>query len=121
MLNEAEVHEYAARQLRTIRATRGLSQTKLARKMNISPQQVYKYEWGINRMSASRVLQFAEALEVSLMDFIPNGDKYAACEPVQPHIMRFIRLIDKIDPRHYEQVYTALKAIARLCGSKAGD
>ena len=34
MVNEAEVNEYAARQLRTLRAARGLSQTKLARKMN---------------------------------------------------------------------------------------
>src|SRR5271170_3197449 len=75
MKNEAEVNEYAAKQLRTIRAASGLSQTKLAWKMNISPQQVQKYEWGINRLSIGRLMQYAAAFDVPVATFFPNSDK----------------------------------------------
>ncbi len=114
MLNEADVNEYIARQLRALRTTSGLSQTRLGRKMNMSPQQVQKYEWGINRVSIVRLMQYAEAFDVPVTLFFPNGDKHSSYEPVPPLTIRFIRLINKIDPKHYDQVYAALKAIARL-------
>ncbi len=121
MLSEADVNEYAARQLRALRTTTGLSQTKLAREMNMSPQQVQKYEWGINRMSVGKLMQFAEAFDVSITIFFPDRDKHYSYEPVPPPTMRFIRLISKIHPKNYDQVYVALKAIAKLTGSKAEE
>lgn len=120
MLNEADVNEYAARQLLQLRTTSGLSQTQLAREMNMSSQQLYKYECGINRLSVGRIMQFAEAFDVSVTIFFPNRDRHYSHEPVPPATMRFIRLISKINAKHYDLLYVALKAIARLSGSKAG-
>ena len=118
MLNEADVNEYAARQLRALRSSAGLSQTQLAHEMNMSPQQVQKYEWGINRLSVGRLLQFAEAFDVSVTIFFPNRNRHYSHEPVPPTTMRFIRLLGKINPKHYDQVYVALKAIVRLSDNK---
>ena len=118
MLTEADVNEYAARQLRSLRSSAGLSQTQLAREMNISPQQVQKYEWGINRLSAGRLIQFAEAFDVSVTVLLPNRDRDYSHEPVPPATLRFIRLIGKINPKHYDLLYVALKAIARMSENK---
>ena len=120
MLNEADVNEYAARQLRALRGSAGLSQTQLAREMNLSPQQIQKYEWGINRLSAGRLMQFAEAFDVSVTVLLPNRDRHYSHEAVPPATLRFIRLIGKITPKHYDLLYVALKAIVRLSGTKVG-
>jgi transcriptional regulator with XRE-family HTH domain len=116
MVNEVDVNEYAARQLRTLRAARGLSQTKLARKMNISTQQVQKYEWGINHLSISRLVQYAHALEVSVTVFFPAIDIDHPCEPIPQHTVRFLKLLNKILPRHWDDIYDVLKVMARLSG-----
>lgn len=118
MLNEEAVNNYVAKQLRNLRATTGLTQAQLAIEMEMSPQQVQKYEWGINRMSAGKVFLFAEVFDVSVATFFPPRDKHYSIEPVAPITMRFMRLIGKIHPSHYDQVYIALKAIAKLSGSK---
>ena len=118
MLNEADVNEYAAGQLLKLRTSSGLSQTHVAREMNMSSQQLYKYECGINRLSISKVMQFAEVFDVSVTVFFPKRDRYYSHEPVPPATMRFIRLIGKINAKHYDLLYVALKAIARLSGSK---
>jgi transcriptional regulator with XRE-family HTH domain len=52
--------------LRAFRMLRGFSQEKLADLLGVTFQQVQKYEKGTNRISASRLLQACEALDVSL-------------------------------------------------------
>ncbi len=54
----------------------GLSQEKLARSLGVSFQQVQKYEIGINRVSAGRLWDIADTLEVDIgyfFDGIPKG------------------------------------------------
>lgn len=121
MLNEEDINNYAARQIRSLRVTTGLTQTQLAREMNVSPQQVQKYEWGINRLTIVRAMQFAEAFDVPVTVFFPKQDGHYSLEPVPPATLRFVRLLSKINPNHYDQVYIALKAIARLSGSKTEE
>jgi hypothetical protein len=63
---------------------------------------------------------FAEAFALYRSWFrtsFPNPYKHYSFEPVPPATMRFMRLISKIDVKHYDQVYIALKAIAKLSGS----
>lgn len=118
MLNENDINQYAARQLHILRTTTGISQKKLGEEMQMSPQQVQKYEHGHNRLSVGKLFLFAEAFDVSITLFFPDRNQHYAYEPVPPPTMRFIRLLTKIAPKHYDQVYVALKAIAKLSGSK---
>jgi len=53
----------------------GYSQDQLARATGITFQQVQKYEHGTNRISFSRLVEIAEALECSVGDLIGNLDK----------------------------------------------
>jgi transcriptional regulator with XRE-family HTH domain len=70
-----DVHVGARIRLRRI--TRGLTQSDLARRVGISFQSVQKYERGENRVSASRLHEFAEALGVGEQYFFdgltPDG------------------------------------------------
>ncbi len=65
---------YAGQKLREARQSRGLSAAKLGQLLSqpITFQQIQKYEKGINRMSLSRIYEFAEALQVPIPHFIPD-------------------------------------------------
>ncbi len=52
------------KRIRMYRKIRGLSQASLAKLMKVSPQQLQKYEKGINRISASRLQYVAEILQI---------------------------------------------------------
>lgn len=51
--------------MRARRELRGLPQKELARQLGISFQQVQKYESGANRISASKMWQLCEVLDVA--------------------------------------------------------
>src|SRR6202140_1213411 len=58
------VDAHIGQKIRARRNLLGLSQTDLAEAAGITFQQVQKYEKGINRVGASRLQQFSEALGV---------------------------------------------------------
>jgi transcriptional regulator with XRE-family HTH domain len=65
--NPIDVHVGARIRLR--RTLLGISQTTLAEAMGLTFQQVQKYEKGMNRVSASRLVDMANALDVSVSYF----------------------------------------------------
>ncbi len=60
--------------LKQIRGLRGLSQTNLADSVGLTFQQIQKYENGANRISASRLWEFAERLNVPISFFYDGLD-----------------------------------------------
>lgn len=63
------VDGYVGGRLRLRRTLLGLSQEKLAEAIGLTFQQVQKYERGTNRISASRLYQFAKILDVPVSYF----------------------------------------------------
>lgn len=59
------VDVYVGQKLKQIRTLRRLSQTDVALKLEISFQQIQKYETGSNRISASKLFELAQILGVS--------------------------------------------------------
>ena len=53
------------RRVRRLRAARGLSQTELGNAINVTFQQIQKYEAGTNRIAASTLVRIAAALDVA--------------------------------------------------------
>jgi transcriptional regulator with XRE-family HTH domain len=77
---------YVGSRIRLQRIMRGLTQSELAERVGISFQSVQKYERGENRVSASRLHEFATALEVSeqyFFDGISDGSAVAESAPAQ--------------------------------------
>jgi transcriptional regulator with XRE-family HTH domain len=63
------VDEHIGRQLLHRRRELGLTQSQLGVSIGVSLQQIQKYECAANRMSASRLWQLAEALDVPVTYF----------------------------------------------------
>ena len=69
---------YVGSRIRLQRIMRGMTQTELAKLVGISFQSVQKYERGENRVSASRLHEFAAALGVSEQFFFDGIEGDAA-------------------------------------------
>ncbi|WP_417432441.1 helix-turn-helix domain-containing protein [Kiloniella sp.] len=63
--NSHPIDNYVGKKLRMRRTILGISQAELADKVGISPQQVQKYEAAINRISVSKLWDFAKALNTN--------------------------------------------------------
>ncbi len=60
---------YVGNRVRSRRAQLGLTQTELGDGVGLTFQQIQKYERGANRVSASRLYQFGNILDVSISYF----------------------------------------------------
>ena len=68
------VDEYVGEQIRRRRTVLGLTQEQLATALKISYQQVQKYETGANRVSAGRLFEIAQHLDVGVAYFFDGVD-----------------------------------------------
>jgi transcriptional regulator with XRE-family HTH domain len=59
----------------------GLSQTALAQSVGLTFQQIQKYERGFNRVSFSRLVAIAHALNCRVIDLIEDLDDEAPAQP----------------------------------------
>ena len=70
-----------------------LTQKQIARKLNITAQQIHKYETGKNRLTLGRLLQFIEILDTSIDYFLHDLIKTPAQlmnEKTNPHSQAFV-------------------------------
>lgn len=70
---------YIGSAIRDFRKRSGMSQEKLGAAVNVTFQQIQKYEKGTNRVAASRLHDIAGALGVPVMAFYPQPQ--SAAEP----------------------------------------
>lgn len=77
--NPIDVH--VGRRIKTRRLVRGLTQDELAKAVDLSFQQVQKYERGANRVSGGRLYELAKALNVPIQYFFDDYTDPATGEP----------------------------------------
>ena len=78
MKHPVDVH--VGKRIRHRRWMVGMTQQQLAEHVGIKFQQIQKYETGMNRVSASRLWDIADALEVPVSFFFEGLDEKAASE-----------------------------------------
>ncbi len=79
MANEIDLH--LGKRLRRRRRLLGLTQQQLAGAVGVRFQQIQKYECGANRISAARLWQLSEALEVPIGYFYDGLSDKPCMEP----------------------------------------
>ena len=85
MAHIVDVH--VGKRIRQRRCLVGMTQQKLAECVGIKFQQIQKYETGANRVSASRLWDIADALEVDVAFFFEGlKSESTAEEPVQSNV-----------------------------------
>ena len=73
------VDSHVGKRIRHRRWLVGMTQQQLAEKVGIKFQQIQKYETGANRVSASRLWDIADSLEVPVSFFFEGLDGNAEC------------------------------------------
>ena len=74
---EGNFNRHLGSKLRMRRLALGLTQTKVAQAINVTFQQIQKYEKGTNGVSSMRLLQLSNFLKVPIKYFFEDFPKYA--------------------------------------------
>ena len=73
---EANFNRHLGSKLRMRRLSLGLTQTKVAQAINVTFQQIQKYEKGTNGISSLRIMQLANFLKVPVVFFFEDFPMY---------------------------------------------
>lgn len=113
------VDQQVGERLRRRRTLLGLTQDQLAAALGISYQQIQKYETGANRVSAGRLAQIAEVLDVQPGWFFGAADKGETATGASRAAMELVRHFSRIED---ERVRAHLLALVRSLADQAdGD
>ena len=74
---EGNFNRHLGSKLRMRRLALGLTQTKVAQAINVTFQQIQKYEKGTNGISSLRIMQLANFLKVPVVYFFEGFPEYA--------------------------------------------
>lgn len=98
MLNKivSETQLHLAKMFFAYREANKLSQTKVAKKLGVTFQQVQKYEKCINEMSALRLIDSAKIFKINLNDFI-DKDPYQVLDGADISIIKKEKALLKIE------------------------
>jgi transcriptional regulator with XRE-family HTH domain len=83
----SDVDRFLGLRIKQLRLCAGLTQQQLAGQLSVSNQQVHKYEKGISRFSAERLLALARVFEVAvsnLFDGYDGGGSIDRCSISRP-------------------------------------
>jgi len=116
-----DVDHYVSLRIRQRRIMLGLTQQQMAELIGVTYQQAHKYETGINRISAGRLYQIAQALGVEIGYFFDDIEpdqqaKTKATEmmPQQRMLLELARNFAAIDSRKHQD---AICNLARVLAS----
>ncbi|BCX17532.1 MAG: transcriptional regulator [Geminicoccaceae bacterium] len=88
-----DIDHYVSLRIRQRRIMLGLTQQQMAELIGVTYQQAHKYETGINRISAGRLYQIAQALGVDIGYFFEDADPERKFTPKQPELMPQQRML----------------------------
>ena len=75
---EENFNNHLGKKLRMRRLSLGLTQTKVAEAINVTFQQIQKYEKGTNGVSSARLMQISQFLKVPITYFFEEYKDYKA-------------------------------------------
>ena len=119
MSHPVDVH--VGRKLKQIRTLRRLSQTDVARKLNLSFQQIQKYEIGSNRVAASRLFELSQILGVAPSYFFEGLHDNADSAPVSDPGMEIVTALAQIkDDAVKSRIVTFIEDVSGMTVARQG-
>ena len=112
---EETFNAHLGRKLRMRRLSLGLTQTKVANAINVTFQQIQKYEKGTNGVSSSRLIQLSSFLKVPITyffeDFAENNniDKNIQEDSSDLNYSFLIKTFSKLNETQKQKIFTLLK------------
>ncbi len=115
-----KIDRHVGQQLRKARILRDMSQEDLATAINLTFQQVQKYERGMNRLSASRMYQISKILRVKPAYFfegLPEGE-YEEIALITIEHMNLIKHYEAAPENLRKEFVKLLKSVGAQSGGK---
>ena len=116
---ESNFNRHLGSKLRMRRLALGLTQTKVAHAINVTFQQIQKYEKGTNGISSLRIMQLANFLKVPVIYFYEDyasfeGDSYSN-EAIENLNYSFLaKLFSKLSTEQKEKIFQVLRNTGSL-------
>ena len=119
---EVNFNRHLGSKLRMRRLALGLTQTKVAQAINVTFQQIQKYEKGTNGISSLRIMQLGKILKVPVIYFFEDypeyseGAKYDKDNTVEEDLnYSFLaKLFSALSDKHKEKILQILKNTRNL-------
>ena len=111
---EVNFNKHLGSKLRIRRLALGLTQTKVAQAINVTFQQIQKYEKGTNGISSLRIMQLSNFLKVPVVYFFEDYPDYASAskEVVQNEDLNYsflVKLFAGLSDQQKEKINQVLK------------
>ena len=127
---ESNFNRHLGSKLRMRRLSLGLTQTKVAQAINVTFQQIQKYEKGTNGISSLRIMQLANFLKVPVVFFFEDFPLYkeldsnlktsAEDKVVDLNYSFLAKLFAKLDDDKKERIFQVFKNTKNLEKKKTG-
>ncbi|MGB0695802.1 MAG: helix-turn-helix domain-containing protein [Rhodospirillaceae bacterium] len=120
----SDADRYVGKRIRERRVMLGLSQQQMADMIGVTYQQAHKYERGINRISAGRLYEIAQVLNVPINYFFQGLDENAetTMSPRQRMCLELARNFAAIqNERHQEALSQLARALAAQSSGEAEE
>jgi len=121
---ESNFNRHLGAKLRMRRLSLGLTQTKVAQAINVTFQQIQKYEKGTNGISSLRIMQLANFLKVPIVFFFEdfplykgpsqNMDSPGPGEVEDLNYSFLAKLFSALDENKKEKIFQVLKNTRNL-------
>ena len=126
---ESNFNKHLGGKLRMRRLALGLTQTKVAQAINVTFQQIQKYEKGTNGISSLRIMQLANFLKVPVVFFFEDFPLYQGSNPANNETQAeknedlnysfLAKLFANLDDSQKEKIFQVLKN-TRILEKKTG-
>ena len=116
---ESNFNKHLGSKLRMRRLALGLTQTKVAQAINVTFQQIQKYEKGTNGISSLRIMQLSNFLKVPVVYFFEDypGNINNEKPPIESEDINYAfltKLFTSLSERQKEKILSVLKNTASL-------
>ena len=119
---EENFNKHLGNKLKLRRLALGLTQTKVAKAINVTFQQIQKYEKGTNGVSSSRLIQLSSFLKVPITYFFEdysdsNADTSGNQDSSQNQDLNYsflIKTFSKLDENQKNKIIQILKNTSNL-------
>ncbi len=109
----AQLNQHLGKKLRLRRTSLGLTQTQVAKAINVTFQQIQKYEKGTNGVSSARLLQLASFLKVPIkyffedyQDFSTHNEENTTSKDI--NLSFLVRMFNDLEPQQKEKLLEVL-------------
>ncbi|MEM9479271.1 MAG: helix-turn-helix transcriptional regulator [Verrucomicrobiota bacterium] len=111
------MEKFIGQRIEAARKSAGFSMAALGKEIGVSFQQIQKYEAGTNRVSASRLFEISNVVNVPIGFFLPQAPE--ASSELDPDALKVVMTVSAItDDSEKREIFDFLRRAVKLLKSR---